>query len=176
MPMRGDGRGRRARAIAVLSATASLIGTNLSPASASAGQLDATFGGDGKVRTTLGGRASELRGDPARREDRRSGRRRDLALLRRRQQRDSRQPGHQHGSTGMLAVRSSHNLIANNSMFLNNTPPLASGGGISLIQDSSYNFVTENVACQKRERGWLLRRHRSGNVWQANVLCTTIGL
>jgi len=80
------------------------------------------------------------------------------------------------GNSGILAVQSAGNLIANNSAFLNNTHLLDNGGGISLRDTSSYNLVTENIACRNGNADGYTDGTGSGNVWQANVFCTAIGL
>ena len=77
------------------------------------------------------------------------------------------------GNSGILAVQSSGNVIANNTAFLNNTSLLDNGGGISLIDGSSYNLVTQNVACRNGNADGYDDHSGSGNTWSSNLLCTS---
>jgi parallel beta-helix repeat protein len=77
------------------------------------------------------------------------------------------------GNSGILAVQSSGNVIANNRAVLNNTHLLDNGGGISLTDGSSYNFVTENVACRNGNADGYDDHSETGNTWEANQFCTS---
>jgi parallel beta-helix repeat protein len=77
------------------------------------------------------------------------------------------------GHSGILAVQSSGNVIANNTAFLNNTSLLDKAGGISLIDGSSYNVVTQNVACRNGNADGYDDHSGTGNTWSSNLFCTS---
>jgi parallel beta-helix repeat protein len=79
-------------------------------------------------------------------------------------------------SSGVLVVQSSHNSITDNRAMRNNTRGHENQGGISLLEGASFNEVVQNVACGNENADGYSDGSGSDNVWQANVLCTTIGI
>ena len=79
-------------------------------------------------------------------------------------------------SSGVLLVQSSYNSIIANRSMQNNTQGHDNAGGIALVEGSSFNEVGRNVACANNNADGYSDGTGSGNVWQANVFCTTIGI
>jgi parallel beta-helix repeat protein len=79
-------------------------------------------------------------------------------------------------SSGVLLVQSSYNSIIANRSMRNNTQRHDNAGGISVIEGSSFNEVRQNVACANANADAYHDGTGAGNVWEANVFCTTIGV
>jgi parallel beta-helix repeat protein len=78
--------------------------------------------------------------------------------------------------SGVLVVQSSHNSITDNRSMLNNPKLLDPGGGITVIEGSSFNEILRNVACNNGNADGYDDGTGTDNVWEANVFCTTNGI
>lgn len=77
-------------------------------------------------------------------------------------------------TSGVLVYESSYNVIIGNRAFRNNLGLFEGSAGISVVQGSSYNEISMNVACANGFADAYDDYSGIGNVWTANKFCASL--